>query len=153
MMTNENIQILNALKEGLTPAEVAQSLGHDIEVIEYVVKTNGEMGVELAKDKLNKAQRVEDKLGALEDLAIGTIKQILQCGDKDSTRLAASIEVLDTIRGLKQPKNPVTVNYNFDINARLNEVEARRMQMLNGANVNVVRKPVAVVDVEAAVVA
>lgn len=131
MLSNETTQILKALKDGLTPAEVAVSLGHDIETVEFVAKNNVDVVVGLARHNLDKATRVEDKVEALEDLAMATLKEILVAGDKDSVRLAASIEVLDTIRGLKKPKN-VTVNFNnFDFNDRLHKMKERREKMLS----------------------
>jgi hypothetical protein len=120
-------QITELAKQGFTADEIAGSLKYDIGVVATVLTRNGEVRNELEKSM--PTDRLEKEFTGLEQLAMNTIKEIIQYGDKDSVRLAAATYVTDQRLGLKKPK-ATTINFNvFDLNERLREVRARKNAM------------------------
>lgn len=125
-MSGSNRQILELFKAGLTAPEIAQSLGYEVEAVEFVLKNDSEIQTEIEKAEINK---LESEFEQLEKLAFTTVKSILQSGDKDSARLAAAAYVLDQRLGLKKPKSLEVTFKISDFNDRLKLVKQRREQL------------------------
>jgi len=125
-MTCNNIQILEAYKQGLSPDEIAQALGYDVQAVLAVLQFDDEMRAEIQKHE----SRLEGEFAALEDVALRTLKTLLTDADKDSVRMAAAAYVMDQRLGLKKPRLDAHISLNIgSINERLVSVRQRKKEL------------------------
>lgn len=129
-MSGSNRQILELAKQGLTAPEIASSLGYDVEAVEFVLTNDAQVANELERCVVSK---LENSFAQLEDMAVKTVKEIMQFGDKDSTRLSAATLVIDQRLGLKKPKQSVVVFNIGSINETIRQVKERRRQLEQGS--------------------
>lgn len=126
-MSGSNIQIVELYKQGLTVAEIAESLGYDVEAVQFVL--NNDMEVQKAVELANE-DRLEVEFSSLETIALRTMRELLTGADKDSVRMAAAAYVMDQRLGLKKPRVDTHITFNIsDFNKRLEAVKERRRQL------------------------
>jgi hypothetical protein len=126
-MSGSNRQILELAKQGLNAAEIAEALGYEVEAVAFVLMHDAEIQEALAKVEVNK---LDKEFELLEDLAIRTLKSIMENGERDRDRKGAACYVLDQRLGLKQPKQPINVTLNIpDINGKLQQIRDRKREL------------------------
>lgn len=150
-MSNQNIQILELAKQGLTAVEIAEALGYSVEDVEYVLKFDQEMvkALEKHETKIDNAREAADlELGKLAPLAYKVMKELIIGAEKDSVRADLCKFVTEHQLGLKQPKQEQTINNMVIFNQRLEQARERR-RALDAKN-SIQLPPAQVEDVKAA---
>jgi hypothetical protein len=92
-----------------------------------VLENDAEIQRELAKVPANKLDR---EFELLEELAVRTLRNVMENGERDRDRLRAVEYTLDQRLGLKQPRQPINVTLNIpDINDKLKLVRERKREL------------------------
>ena len=82
-MSGSNKQILELYKQGLTAAEIADSLRYEVEAVAFVLTHDQEIQREIEKADCDK---LDAEFGALEKLALGAIKDTILYGENEYAR-------------------------------------------------------------------
>lgn len=125
-MTNRNRQIAELMKQGLNAAEVAQALDYPVEFVEAVLITDEEVkkSVERAgRDKINA------EFSSITQLAVETMKELMEGANKESVRFAATAYILDQQLGLKEPKTQIQIFTAQNFNDRIRMVKERKREL------------------------
>lgn len=131
-MSNQNIQILELAKQGLTAAEIAEALGYSIEDVEYVLKFDPEMTKALEKANVvaeNRKVVADIELDKLAPLAYKVMKELIIGAEKDNVRADLVKFVVEHQLSLKEPKKEQTTNTVIVFNERLIAARERRTQL------------------------
>lgn len=131
-MSNQNIQILELWKQGLTAAEIAEALGYPVEDVEYVLKFDPEMAKaveKVSKQDENRRVAADIAMDQLAPLAFKVMKELIIGAEKDSVRADLTKFVVEHQLGLKEPKSQVVVNNIAVFNDRLVQARERRKQI------------------------
>lgn len=139
-MSNQNIQILELAKQGLTAVEIAEALGYAVEDVEYVLKFDPEMVKALDKAQVvgeNRKVAADIELDALAPLAFRVMKELIIGAEKDSVRADMVKFVVEHQLQLKEPKQDIVVNNIAIFNDRLIKSRERRKQIEEANTVNV----------------
>lgn len=126
-MSLDNVQILKLAQQGLSAAEIAESLTLDVEAVAFVLRADGEIARKIDKAAVNK---LEAEFMAMEDLVLNTMKEIIIDPEvKASTRADLCKYVVDQRLGLKTPKTTVNVFNINDFNDKIKAIKERRAEI------------------------
>lgn len=134
-MIGTNRQIAELATQGLTAPEIAESLSISVEEVATALVTDKNIVRVVGKAEHNKlVAGIEN----LQDLALEGVKKILMYGENESAIMRASEFVLEHGLGLKEPPKAPTTNIVVLLNERLQQVKARRREMENVKEAEVV---------------
>lgn len=114
----DNTQIIKLARDGLSPEEIAESLGYDPTAVTMVLQ-----------DFPETAKNVEDKLEKAEDLAISVMTELMLDSKVDAVRQRAAAYILDTRMGLKRHQSSgAKININV-LNVLFEKARRRRQEL------------------------
>lgn len=148
-MNNSDKQIINLAKDGFSPEEIASALGYDLAVVSTILMQNDRLLDTIplvtksiivdSRDANVKEKTFNEKVEALQDLALQTIEGVMRCSDNDGVRLKAGLWVAEHACGMKKPKeSAVTINV-VEINKQLRNARERIAMVSNVSNISNVR--------------